>query len=675
MSAAALALAAAGQLSFNVLAAAPAVTSAVNPHGSAITCSVTLDGVAASCNPQPGGSSLVSLPRGSSLCPGSGPGAACLGTDTAADATPGVATLPAGETACPRGGASGLPATPAACSNVMLGSGAAPSSPAHGLPSVLPSVPAASLLPPGTPSRIALQVDATTLRPGQSAVLIATATNAVMPGTAIEIFDLTSGALAGACAQTSQCMIAYAARGGTHTFSAYVTGPTTTIPAPESSLSSNAVSVAWLASSIAANNTVVGPGYGISLTATSTIDVGKAGRWLEIYDLTTKTRLTYCSRGTTCTTTLAEPTGGKHEIVGYVTGSPEAVSTPIYVTWLSITLAASTTTSSIGAVYLRASTNADITTTPWVLAIYDDHGRLVDHACKTGHVCAVQTWVTGKTPYYTAEIGALPAAVKPTPLSRLLDDIVPSGLTDVQARSAAVKPTRMLWGVDSCKAFTDNWWGTSGLLPTITYQFGKPDFWGRYLTDTVCPGISADEIHAAAYYGIGILPIYNDYNCSDVVGYSTGHGYGDAAVQAAESLGIPKDRALAIDIEPAGADCPGAAGVDSGFIEGWYDAVYGGGYVPAYYGNGTGGSDFASAWCDTVAALPNIARDAYLWSFEPSLVDNYNKASAPGYYPYGPSCAGTVAAWQYQIGSYSPNPNIDSDLAMSAMPIWYPGQS
>src|SRR5207253_9868942 len=57
-------------------------------------------------------------------------------------------------------------------------------------------------------------------------------------------------------------------------------------------------------------------------------------------------------------------------------------------------------------------------------------------------------------------------------------------------------------------------------------------------------------------------PIYNDYNCSNVVGYNTGWGYGAEAVAAARNIGIPEGVALAIDIEPPGAACPGAVNVD-----------------------------------------------------------------------------------------------------------------
>lgn len=663
---------AANQLTFVALAATPVRASTGSNN---VSCATAVDG-ASTCAAPTGDTTQLALPRGTSLCPRSGPAAACSGSDAAVAATPGLSSLPPGQAACPNDAAVPVPSTPAACTDTVLaaGSSVAPSTAAGAGESaaVLPSVPVASLTTAGATQHLSLDVDVTTLQARRNALLTATASGKVSSGSAIEIFDETAGVLAGACTDASQCLVEYAATGGVHTFVAYITSPTAQLPAENGAVASNSVSVAWLDSTISVSSTVIGPGHGVTFTATSTVDVGKTGRWLEIYDLTTKTRLTYCSRGTTCTSVVTESTGGTHEIVAYLTGQPEAVSSPIYVTWLTISLTASTTTQNTdGTVYLRVTTNADITTTPWVMAIYDDRGRLVDHACKTGRSCSVQAWVSGETPWYSAEIGALPPAAKPSPLTRLLQNITPPGLVDVQVSASAIQPSRLLWGVDSCKAFTQDWWGTSGLLPQVVSAYGAPDFWGRYLTNTVCPGISVDEIATAARNHMGILPIYNDYDCSAVSSYSTGHGYAESAVNAAIGLGIPRGTVLAIDIEPPGAACPGAANVDSGFIEGWYDGTTESGYIPAYYGNGTSGSEFGTAWCTTVSLLPNVGRDSFLWSFEPSLGGSYARSRAPEFAPYNPGCPGLEAAWQYELSAGS-TPDVDSDEAISQLPLWYP---
>ena len=497
-----------------------------------------------------------------------------------------------------------------------------------------------------------------------------------MTGTAsaIEIFDRTTHTLAGACTQSSQCSVAYAANSGVHTFAAFITRQGAPLPVDGAGFPSNEVSVTWLGIALAAHATLVAPGKPVTFRATTTFDVGKAGRVIVIYDNTTKQKLTYCSRGTTCSTSLTQAAGGVHEIVGWVPGQPEVTSQAITVTWLGASLSGDTTYPHMGGtVHLTATANADLTNTPWSLGIYDQQDQLVGRSCKTGNTCGADiTWTSGEQPFFSAVIGELPPVNTISAVGQVLHKVTgPTSLVNIQSRSAAIQPTRILWGVDSCKAFTTSPTGADGLYPQVVSRLGTPDFWGRYLTNTVCPGISTAEIAAAAHFQMGILPIYNDYNCSAVVGYDTGKGYAAAATAAAVSLGIPQGRALAIDIEPPGDACPGAAGVDAGFVQGWYDGVAGAGYNPAYYGNGTAGSEFASAWCTAVSVQPAVGTYSYLWSFEPSLLGSYNKATAPGFSPNQTGCAGTMAAWQYQI-SAGANPDVDHDQALSKLPLWYP---
>ena len=81
--------------------------------------------------------------------------------------------------------------------------------------------------------------------------------------------------------------------------------------------------------------------------------------------------------------------------------------------------------------------------------------------------------------------------------------------------------------------------------PVVSAYHGAPDFWGRYLTNTYyCPALSAAEIAAAQTHHMGILPIYNDYDCSAVRGYQTAGGYAAAAAAAAAADGIPQGRGI-----------------------------------------------------------------------------------------------------------------------------------
>src|SRR4029077_20762969 len=117
-----------------------------------------------------------------------------------------------------------------------------------------------------------------------------------------------------------------------------------------------------------------------------------------------------------------------------------------------------------------------------------------------------------------------PLGAVPTPATSL----------EAQATSQLVRPTRMLWGVDSCKSYTDDPNGGTGLLPQVASSLGAPDFWGRYLPDTGnCPGLSSAEIQAAHNRHRAILPIYNNYDCSNVSSNAAGSSYGLAAAQVA----------------------------------------------------------------------------------------------------------------------------------------------
>lgn len=672
-------------LSVVALAATPAVIGVTSTAAPRSACGP--DAACVTQGTQAPQNSNVSLPAGMRQCGDSGPAAACSTIALPSDSTSGIALTPAGQAVCAVATGKSVPFTGAACSSALLpdatpvGSGAGQQS-----PPVIPSVPVNSL-GARTPTRLTLTSSAETVGASKQAILTATA-NATVTGTnlAIEIFDLSSKTLIAACGTGSQCAIAYAADSGTHQFASFITMPATSIPSSAVAVPSNRISVGWLGSDISADKTVVGQGQSVTVNVTSTIDVRSTGRWLEIYDLSTGSRVTYCSRGTVCTTSIKQTSGGVHELVAYVNGQPESVSTPLYVTWLDVSLSASSIgPKSGGTVYLRATTNADLAGTPWVVGIYDEQGRLVDHACKTGTTCSVKAWMSGgTTPKYTAVIGALPstAPAKPSPspspslIGQVIGAVSPTPpataavpLVDVQAKSGAIEPTHLLWGVDSCKAFTGD--ATGELYPSVVAHLGTPEFWGRYLTNTVCPGISSAEVALAARQHMGILPIYNDYDCSAVSSYGTGHAYAVAAVAAAHNLGIPTGRTLAVDIEPDGAACPGAAYVDSAFIDGWYEGVHDAGYVPVYYGNGTSGTAFANAWCAAVHTVPSIGTGSDLWSFEPSLLGGFNKTNAPNFAPDDTGCPGNIMAWQYVL-SAGGNPDVDQDEAISSLPLWFP---
>lgn len=617
--------------------------------------------------------SELNLPDGLTQCPDSGPGAACA-TEAPSGATAGTPSLPDSQTACPSLAIKPLLSTPAACSDVVLG-GDTPGASTISSSPIEPSVPVASLGTRWSNQKLELRVSAASVRSGEKATLTATSTVSVTStDSTIEIFDQTLGTLIGACAQGSQCLVAYSSQAGTHAFGAYITQPTSRIPAPGNvPVTSNTVKVSWLGVSLTSDIPAVGPGRPITFTAKSTIDVANTGHVIEIYDGTTNKMLTYCSRGTTCSTSYQMTNSASHLMVGYLAGAPDALSSPVRATWLSVGLNASMPARQSGqTVDLKATSNTDLSRTPWSVGIYDNRGALVA-LCKTGYVCTGST-SSANSPY-TAMIGAVASPDIAGKLSSLVGSPPPAAsLTNIQVRTGAVEPAQVIWGVDSCKAMTTDGGTVNGLYADVSYHMGSPGVWGRYLTDTVCPGISAAEINIAHRLRLGIIPIYNDYNCSNVVGYDTGYSYGVAATDAAAGLGIPSGRAIAIDIEPPGDACPGAVNVDAGFVQGWYDGVTAAHYAPAYYGNGTAGSEFASAWCSAVSSdtgRPEIAAGSYLWSFEPSYVSAGDKGNPPTYSPYGTGCAGSTVAWQYELSAGAAQ-DVDFDEVLTSMPLWFP---
>ena len=615
------------------------------------------------CSPEAVDALQVSVPDGSQPCPASGVGASCA-TGEAAGVTPGTASTPDGQTPCPTSSAL---SSPAACSDAIAQSttNAAPAV----NPSVQPSVPVSTIRPPATPTTVTLTSSAPAAISGGSIVLTATAAaSALRAGSALQIFDTTTGTLVGSCSQGTQCAVGYSADAGVHRFQAIVSGAPSDAMPPKSSAASDAVSVGWIGVSLAATQAALGPGKSATLTATSTVPVDQFGYSIQLLDADRMTPITFCSRGTNCSASVTASSSGSHAFAASV---GPATSAHISVTWLSVALAGTAGYRVGGTVHLVATANTDLTNTPWSVGIVDEHGRLVAAPCTAATTCSADVTVTSTTPpAFTAVVGAIPQAPEVDKVAQLVQKVTgPVTLANIQAQSPPFQPARLLWGVDSCKAFTGD--PTGEIYPGVAGGVGAPDFWGRYLTTTMCPALSSAEVSMAHNLHMGILPIYNDFDCSNVAGYDTANGYAQAAVAAARNLQIPLGRGLAVDIEPPGPYCSGA--VDAGFIHGWFDGVTAAGYVPIFYGNGSSGSEFATAWCQAQSEQNEIAKRSFIWSFEPSLDSGgWSRSNQPAWGPYATGCPDAVVAWQYQIDVFSPNPNIDSDEALSTLPLWYP---
>ena len=611
----------------------------------------------------------IEVPSGAAQCPNSGAGAAC--THAVAEPQAGSSAVPTGLTACPADGDKPVLA-PAACSTDSTPATTAGAAPV--------------LLVPTTPTG-SLRADSSVLASGSTTVLVARSAPSVTGSPwAIEIFDMTNRSLIGACTQAATCTVAFTGNAGRHSFVAYVMTPGQKLPSGGAVASSNRVDVRWLAVTMAVSDpSIVPPGKPITFTASASEDVARIGYRIELRDTASGERLTFCSEGTTCSTSMVEPSARRRTVTALLAPQSPAnhprpasvipTSGSVSGTWLGVALASSTTAGrSGGSVALTATANADLSRTQWSIYIENEAGQLIGQPCNAS-TCSANVAVGPKdNSRYRAVIARrTPDPVGSGPLG-LVMNAVPAKTyqLDPQATSPLVRPTRLLWGVDSCKAYTSDPAGSSGLMAQVTSTLGTPGFWGRYLPNTPnCPGLSSTEISAAHARHMGILPIYNDYDCSAVSGNATGSAYGLAAVQWASNDSIPQGIGIAVDIEPPGDWCPGAANVDKDFIEGWYDQLSHAGYVPAFYGNTSPGSEFARAWCAAVGERPDIAYGSYLWSFEPSLITRHAAQNAPVWGPFNPGCPGRYVVWQYSLSAGSA-PDVDVDEATTEFPFWWP---
>jgi Domain of unknown function (DUF1906) len=640
----------------------PTVGEVSSAPAAAAVCS-NAHGLQAECVSLGSDSVEVALPGGSSQCPGSGAGVTCSSTNPEAP-DHGAVFTPDQMPACGAQLGSGSPDTVAACTDTVLA------------PRAMTSTAS---------GRLELSATAAAVARGHNVTLTATSDNSVVgTGRSIEIFDTSTRSLIASCAQGSQCVVSYVARSGKHSFSAYLTSPTTKVPTASTVVASNEVQVNWIGVNLSADRSPVGPGRKITLTATSSVVVDRTGWQLQVYDVNSHARIAFCASGNVCRTSITSTSATSLAMVSMLappsatmpTGGVIARSDIFRATWLSVTVTSVTGDTKAGSVaHVVATVNADITGTGWSIGIFDDRGQLVGSTCNSGTACRADVAIGSSLPPFRGAIGSVPS-----PKGGLLDGIVrriapPAKMVDIQAQSPLVATTvrpKILWGVDSCKSLTFDPGATTGLYPQVASVLGAPDFWGRYLTYTVCPAISPAEIAAAHVRDMGLLPIYNDYDCSAVVGYDTGRQYGAEAVAAAHRLGIPAGVALAIDVEAPGAACPGAGNVDAGFVNGWYDGVTSANYVAAYYGNGTAGSPFAEAYCAAVSGRPEVGHNSHLWTYEPSLLGGFAKGSVPDWgLVANTQCSEHGTAWQFALSAGS-DPDVDQDLVSSDFPLWYP---
>lgn len=201
------------------------------------------------------------------------------------------------------------------------------------------------------------------------------------------------------------------------------------------------------------------------------------------------------------------------------------------------------------------------------------------------------------------------------------------------------------WGVDSSQNVTKE------LYDCVLNNYGKPSFWGRYLTRVqgASEGLSRAEINLLHNSGTKLLPIYNDFRRA--IGENQGRVVAMTAVYHAGRLGIKKGTPIFANIEKFFE-------VDSDWITGYVNYLYNTDYKPGFYHDPTFGN-FAQSFCEAANRNPRVREQAILWSAEPETGVT-KLTDAPKFNPTKVPCDANVWAWQY--GRDSKTCPIDTNL-------------
>lgn len=213
-------------------------------------------------------------------------------------------------------------------------------------------------------------------------------------------------------------------------------------------------------------------------------------------------------------------------------------------------------------------------------------------------------------------------------------------------------------GFDSSVPFTTE------LLQQAQAKYGKVYWVGRYLGTGggAAVPLTTSEVSLIMDAGIGLLPIFNDsvIDGGTVGTYAIGKQDSATAVSQAESLGIPANVYLAVDVEYS-------ANVSGAWHEGWADGMRPTNYagVGIEYCAPLSPHFMASIQAANAGNNPNVKRLLF-WSAtpEPGLAPG---ATAPPYTPDVPSGfpPSSVVAWQLREGALGDK--IDLDLCNPAM--------
>jgi hypothetical protein len=214
------------------------------------------------------------------------------------------------------------------------------------------------------------------------------------------------------------------------------------------------------------------------------------------------------------------------------------------------------------------------------------------------------------------------------------------------------------WGIDTASTTSATY------LTELDQNLGVPQFVGRYLVYGGGTPLQSSEASFLLNSNVSILLLVSPAN-GNLTSASTAVSEANAAISAAESLGVPKGVALFRDVE---SDYT----VSSAYILSWWRTISNAGYVPGFYENPlSGSSDFDSAYCAAVASNGSIGSGVALYSDEPELDSyGYPESAAPAWAADVPSCTNTTTAWQYKEGYESPNADVDEYQTANSSYLW-----
>jgi len=249
---------------------------------------------------------------------------------------------------------------------------------------------------------VSLTANPASVPPDRSTVLKAYANVDVGPTPYyIEIFDQTAQQFVADCPSGSSCTSPPITQAGgtTRTYVAYVSGYGRTYP-PPSIQAAATTSVTWVPWTVYlyASATILAPGATTTLTAYANFTVTGTPQYIEIFDTTTGANVGICNSNAQCGTQVTYSTPQTHSyrafISGYGTSYPppaiQASSSFLSVTWVAVTLNASNAYLGVNMyTTLTATANADITTSPYYIDIYDQSTATRVKYCGSGSSCAI----------------------------------------------------------------------------------------------------------------------------------------------------------------------------------------------------------------------------------------------------------------------------------------------